>query len=717
MKLDLSKFKKAESDDKCTVLMHPSGHKIKIAHKGLSSDAMKNLDSIPVAKAMGGPMSQQHERGAKASKPSKSSNTMPGSPTEAKNGFTEPDDMGTNIPKAQLQSELSQNEYPDVVIQALNKKAPPFGPLDSEPKQHYPPCINPSCKSYGRSHPNCRCYGGGGGSVGEQGHFAKGGEVSKEYYCDNNRPHFKKCELYADGGPVSQPPPQNPPQQPVTNQDQTNVAQESMRKAFHFAKGTPPGGVPEMTDAEKLDQAAQEASAGSAPIPQSQPAPVDPNSPDNMVSNFNQDAQKMAPGSFSPDAPQPQQDPQSINPNPEIASQPDEAPDRTPSSQPSGDAPQIPAPQTPVQVAQNTKATLTDEAQKVQQDLDNGHIKPETYKDLFEKKDTLGKIGTIFGLLVGGMGSGLTHQPNALLGMMSKEISNDLDAQTKSAANRQNFMSIAQKGLMNKAAVTGQNIANQTNQRALAWSAQARTALHAQVQNAMNLPEGSTQRAQAMQALTILGQGIDKKESDIFSQAGLAQAMSESMGGNGGGNGSNTKLMKSGMMGPAFKEVGEDTEQKTIPGIPGQATRPIEGKDRDQIQAMNVLSNKASDLMGFAKQHTGTLSPAQRAIGQQKADEMVNFYNQSLASGALTQGRLGWLDEQIKKNPTGLFTQLMGNNARLSEIKNSNDMRKNLLLKSYGYNVPSGGSGGSSGGMTSKSGRPMIQKNGKWVYQ
>lgn len=694
MKMDLSKFKKVDENQREVTLMHPSGHHIKIAKKGISPDTAEQLDSIPMNLAKGGfaKFSQKFDpnvkKGAQASKVGKSSNTMPGSPTEAKNDFTEPNAIGTSIPKGQLKSELDRGDYSepgtDVVLQALNRKAPPYGPLGSEPKQHYPPCINPSCKSYGKSHPNCLCYGGNSehSGVGEAGFFAEGGEVSKEYYCDNNRPHFKKCELYADGGQVQQP--QNPPTPPVTNQDpdKTQIAQQSLRKAFNFAEGGP-------TDAEKLDLAAQEASAGSAPAtPQATQTTPDASQPDATP----QDTAAPQATADTPNAetPQPAVDQSSAMPQ----------------------EPQVPP--TAVQTAQNTTAALNDEAQKMQSDLDNGHIKPETYKDLFEKKDTLGKIGTVFGLLVGGMGSGLTHQPNMLMEMMNKEISNDLDAQEKSAVNKQNFVKLTQQGLLNKANVTGLNIANQTNQRALQWSAAARVALHAQVQNAMKLPEGSPQRAQAMQALSIMSQGIDKKQADMFSQAGIAQALSEQMG---GGQGKNTTLMKSGMMGPEFKELGEDTEQKTIPGIPGQASRPIEGKDRDQIQAMNVLSNKASDLMSFAKQHTGTMSPAQRAIGQQKADEMVNFYNQSLASGALTQGRLGWLDDQIKKNPTGVFTQLMGNNSRLAEIKNSNDMRRNLLLKTYGLSAPGGSSQSQSSSTTSKTGRDVVQKNGKWVYK
>lgn len=53
-------------------------------------------------------------------------------------------------------------------------------------KAVYPPCINPSCKSYNRSHPNCLCYSALGESAQQ---YADGGQV-----CDGM--HQAGCEHY-----------------------------------------------------------------------------------------------------------------------------------------------------------------------------------------------------------------------------------------------------------------------------------------------------------------------------------------------------------------------------------------------------------------------------------------------------------------------------------------------------------------------------------------
>lgn len=56
----------------------------------------------------------------------------------------------------------------------------------------YLPCQNPSCNSYGKPHPNCRCHGG----------LAAGGEAGP--YCAQDRAHEDNCEYFANGGDVGE---------------------------------------------------------------------------------------------------------------------------------------------------------------------------------------------------------------------------------------------------------------------------------------------------------------------------------------------------------------------------------------------------------------------------------------------------------------------------------------------------------------------------------
>lgn len=57
------------------------------------------------------------------------------------------------------------------------------------------PCHNPSCKSYGKPHYNCKCYN----ETQSRSGFSDGGEVS---FCSLKKPHQPDCEFFAEGGEV-----------------------------------------------------------------------------------------------------------------------------------------------------------------------------------------------------------------------------------------------------------------------------------------------------------------------------------------------------------------------------------------------------------------------------------------------------------------------------------------------------------------------------------
>lgn len=85
------------------------------------------------------------------------------------------------------------------------------------------------------------------------------------------------------------------------------------------------------------------------------------------------------------------------------------------------------------------------------QDMSMGHIQPKTYHDLYNDKSFLGKTGTIMGLLLSGAGSGLTHQPNAVMDMMNKQIENDFQAQKDNQANKRSWYQLTLDHARNEA--------------------------------------------------------------------------------------------------------------------------------------------------------------------------------------------------------------------------------------------------------------------------
>lgn len=707
--LDLNKFRKIEESNKHSVLEHSNGHKITIAKHSISPELRKQLEDLPMNMAKGGPI-----KGAKASKPSASSNTMPGSPTMAKDNFTEPDAMGTDIPKANLQKELHDKHYPDVVIGALDKKAPPFGPLGASPKQHYPPCINPSCKSYGKSHPNCRCYGGHSGTKGEHENmfFAEGGEVKgiHKSSMDVERPSNKTEKQFAGESKAGEH---------VRNMDINPGKRQKALDEHHRAlgemvsmkkpnlKGMAEGGEvdgycsddrPHHPDCEYFKEGgiAEGDVAGEAPAD----IPAENQQPDMAVNLNTQD----------------------VNPNPEV-----QGSDNMPAQQPTHpDQPEQPVqeqqtPQAPIdqfqQHKQNAMNDIYPEAQAFAADMDNGHIKPETYHDLFAKKDTLGKIGTLFGLLIGGAGAGLSHQPNMLMGMMDNEIKRDLEAQQSSVQNKQSFLKINQQNVLNQAQAKNITADAQTKAYALSRMQMNYAALHKLVTDTQKLPEGP-QKQQAMQTLAMMSNGIQNENYNIADRAASSAALAKTLFG-GQGNQPNTTMMKTGLLGPEAKEMGADVESKTMPGVPGKSNIPLSSGDREEINSGVEFDKQLNNYIKWAKGHSGDLSPSDIKYGKSLAAGVQGAYRQATHGGVYKEGEQNFISKIINDDPTAFFNKIRVLPS-VQAVSDQHQIRMDQLMKSKGFpgyqRTPSQQSNEPQQ-MTSKSGRPMVQKDGKWIYK
>ena len=644
--IDLSKFKKLEDSDKHAVLLHENGHKMTIAKNAISEKLRKQLDDLPTNLAKGGyaKFSQKFDpnMGSKASKPSKPSNTMPDMNIgkEAKNTYSEPNDQGGN----------------DIVLKSLNRKAPPYGVMGSE-QQHYPPCVNPSCKSFGKSHPNCRCYGGN--PEGKESHlFAEGGAVEKEYYCDDNRAHKKGCEYYK-GGSV----------QKFKDKGEVEPESDSQKLA-------------EADDIAKQDLTNQQYGPETIPPPSPGGQDVSSSQPDLVPNPEAQNNTSAAPAPQADTSNQPAPNPLEGNPN-------------------FGDNYEAPGRDPYIDYQQNVTNNMLTHAQRYQDDLDAGKIQQQHYFHLFSgdkdaegKPTALAKIGSVFGLMLSGIGSGLTGQPNAALAIMNNEINNDMKRQELSSQNQQNFLRINQQGLMNDATIRKMNVDTGQAAKLLSLSNQRRSALHYLVDKTQRMPESTPlqkqQKAAANQTLMLMNTQIQSEDNDMFTKFGAAQAAQQAMFGTPGqGQGPNTTMMKS-FGPPEVQKLGTEIEQKSLPGEPsvaGQmARKPLNQNDVDQVNNMNILDSKMKDLIQYAGKNVGTLSPSERARAQQKANEAVGFYSNSLGT-SMTEGNRTWLDDQVaKKNPTSAISQiLLGSQSKLKEIQESNLMRKNMLLQKMGF--------------------------------
>lgn len=176
------------------------------------------------------------------------------------------------------------------------------------------------------------------------------------------------------------------------------------------------------------------------PETESEEAPVSP-APQDTLAAPPVDNSTLAPAPSSPSAQQ--EPPQSVEP---AAQAPVSSAPPTP-----------PAPQSPQRMNLQDYNT---EDMKQAHDAATRQITPQTYSSMYAKKDTVGKIGTLFGLMLSGAGSGLAHQPNMLMEMMNNQIKNDLEGQKTNVTNAQNFLNLSFNHELQKAQIASSQFQN-----------------------------------------------------------------------------------------------------------------------------------------------------------------------------------------------------------------------------------------------------------------
>lgn len=85
---------------------------------------------------------------------------------------------------------------------------------------------------------------------------------------------------------------------------------------------------------------------------------------------------------------------------------------------------------------ENTKSNMA-AVKDLADDYQAGHIDPNR---LMSSKDTLGKIGTAIGLLLGGIGGGLLGQENPALKLLNQQIERDIEAQRAELGKKENLL-------------------------------------------------------------------------------------------------------------------------------------------------------------------------------------------------------------------------------------------------------------------------------------
>lgn len=307
---------------------------------------------------------------------------------------------------------------------------------------------------------------------------------------------------------------------------------------------------------------------------------------------------------------------------------------------------------------------------KFAQDLANGHITPKSYSDILDKnpdgssKGVLGKIGTLFSLMVGGAGAGLSHQPNAIIGMMDNVIKNDLDAQKKSKDNALNLISLNNQHEMQKSQAGLIGAQTEQSRYNLANMKYNRLVLQHLIDKGKSLSPGTPQYVDWQNQLGALLPRLNNENSNLAQQAAASDAFAKTMGfgtqGQQGGEAAfqqQTQRLKSGLYGEAGVARGKDLEAKHVPGFSGLASEDMSPTSKGELKKMVQYDQQLGRYTDWAKQHSGILPDSPQNIatinqGRTLAKALQSTYRDASLNTVYRPGEQGLLSETIPDDPT-----------------------------------------------------------------
>ncbi len=682
--IDPKKFKHVSSDEKMTVLKHQDGHELRIRHDILSPKLKAQL------LAMVPPKDKEEPKMAEGGDVQAYSNPRLANPKDP-------------LPTADYHDRTTPEQ--DKERQAQQAKDYPSKP---EPKEPEPTGYTDYAEG------GDVLASGSKKGVSTQGEIVRNKESRHQAKAEasgrmemerHNKPKMK----FAEGGEAEAP-----------------DAKDAVGKAINLTINTAaqPQAQPPVAEQPAPPMQQSPAQAPEAPAPNVSDAP-----PASLRANE------------EPKAEQPQEQPQKeaaqeSSPTASSAAPEDQAQPEQLQEQPI----QAPAPQVPPQVAhaQQTKQELDKEALAWNQDLASGHITPKTYKDLFHDKSTGGRIGMIFGMLLSGIGAGMSGQPNALMALMDKQIAQDLEAQKTSKANAQNFLRLTQAAQLNKAQIKAAESGVRMNDAqvkltlaeantkayALAQTHMLQSTYHDLVNNVVKMPEGPQKEAAKQQLAIIQGQ-IGGKINNLNDSAAGASAYYNTLFNQAGGQGNNeegfqkrTQGMR--MLGPEGEKRADDAESKHMPGFKGSASIAIPPADREAINSGVEFDQKLNRMVDWTKKHSGSLNPIDIKAGKALAAELQGAYRQATHGGVYKEGEQNFISKIIDEDPTKFFNKVRVLPS-LNAVVQENRQRINQKAKALGlpgYTPEQSSVSKIKEGQTGTyNGKPTIYTNGKWTYK
>lgn len=307
---------------------------------------------------------------------------------------------------------------------------------------------------------------------------------------------------------------------------------------------------------------------------------------------------------------------------------------------------------------------LIREGQGLKQDFLNGHINPDRY---MESRTSGQKVRTAIGLLLSGIGSGLTGQENMAEKFLNDQIARDVKAQEQNLGKKQTMLDLNMKELGNLKDATQKTIAD------------TKYLYAAKLNQAAALAKDPIAKAKAMQAAGRLEFQANEAYKEIAVKQSMLEATNNVM--NSGAATEQDFMKKVNVLSVANKDAANDLKERLIPGVGVAAIKPTD-KDREALASTKQLKDALTNLQARAAT-IGTTLPGTEADKVNKTLvaaiqlQMKNAYQ----LGVLSQSDLDML-QKLVSDPGSILT---GRSiAQLDATKKSMDALNDSYMQKLG---------------------------------
>lgn len=280
---------------------------------------------------------------------------------------------------------------------------------------------------------------------------------------------------------------------------------------------------------------------------------------------------------------------------------------------------------------------INQQIQHIQHDIDNSHIKPEQY---WGNLSTAAKINTTIGLILGGIGSGLTGGQNPALELLRQHVNNDIEAQKAELGKKHNLLTAYHQQFGNLKDATsmlqltlGHQVANQIN------AAGARA-------------QGPIEKARAQQASSQVLAALGPIQQKLAMSRTLASIGTQKPA---SGESPTSRIEKQlPILRAQNPEAAKDIEKHLVPGIGISPVEVPEAKRQKLIDQKTALDSSIK-LREFANKHSGSLNPATIQEGKALAFLTLNQYRTGTGQGVYKEAQAEADKKLVAEDPTAFF--------------------------------------------------------------